>query len=357
MSELVGFRPDWTSAPGDTISDILEERSISTTEFARLIDQTPEEVSDLLQGRSTITLGIARELERILGASVEFWMTRDYQYREGIAELTDAERQWINELPVSDMIKFGWLKPIPLPAEELVSCLKFFNVPSVEAWHKKYAQVNQLVTFRTSPSYDSRPGSIAAWLRRGEIEAEDIECWSWDPEGFKSSLERIRPLTRRKDPNLFIPQLQRICAENGVAVAVVRAPAGCSTSGATNFIDSHKAILMLSYRYLSHDQFWFSFFHEAGHLLLHNSTNLYLEDDDTLRTSEEQEADDFAESILIPPEHRSEMLSLRGNSRDVIRFAVQLGVAPGIVVGQLQHYGKVPYNWLNGLKRRFPGEL
>jgi len=72
MTDTREFQPDWASPPGDTISDLLKERSLSTVEFAELIGQTPEEVDYLLLGRSTITLGTARQLERVLGASVEF---------------------------------------------------------------------------------------------------------------------------------------------------------------------------------------------------------------------------------------------------------------------------------------------
>jgi Zn-dependent peptidase ImmA (M78 family) len=111
--------------------------------------------------------------------------------------------------------------------------------------------------------------------------------------------------------------------------------------------------LQLSFRYLSDDQFWFSFFHEAGHLFLHGREGFFLEGMGTPATPQEQEANAFAERILVPPEWRDKMLALRTDSREVIRFARKLGIAPGIVVGQLQHYGRVKRSHLNGLKRRF----
>lgn len=356
MTDTREFRPDWASPPGDTISDLLRERGLSTMEFAKHIGQTPDEIDNLLLGRTTITLGIARQLERVLGASVEFWMSRDFQYREDVAELTSVERNWIAELPIGDMIKFGWLKPAPRPSEELPACLRFFNVPSVQAWNEQYSEVNNLVAFRTSPSYDSRPAAVAAWLRQGDIEAEAIECDPWDVESFQESLLEIRSLTRRKDPSQFIPQLQENCAKNGVAVVVVRAPSGCRESGATRFLTRRKALLMLSFRFLSDDQFWFSFFHEAGHLALHGKHKLFLEDDIARSTTEEEEANSFASNLLVPVEFQQEMLDLPSNDRSVVRFAVRMGISPGIVVGQLQHYDKIPHNWLNRLKRRYAWE-
>src|SRR5262245_58817382 len=117
------FCPDWASAPGDTIIDILQERQLSEAEFARRIGQALEDVKDLLQGRATITIAIARQLERVLGASVEFWMARDFQYRQDIARLDAVHEEWLAGLPVGDMIKFGWLTPVPHPSDEVTACL------------------------------------------------------------------------------------------------------------------------------------------------------------------------------------------------------------------------------------------
>lgn len=356
MNNEKAFSPDWASAPGDTITDILQERNLSEIEFANQLGQPIEDVKSLLQGRATITLDIARRLERVIGASVEFWMTRDFQYREDITKFNAAQKGWLSELPISDMIRFRWLKTIPHPSEELAVCLKFFNVPSIRAWQANYSELQQIVAFRTSPSYDSKLGAIAAWLRQGEIEAETIECKPWNAQYFQQSLAFIRSLTRIKEPKIFIPKLQQCCAESGVAVAIVRAPTGCRASGATYFLSKDKAILLLSFRYLTDDHFWFTFFHEAGHLLLHRNSRLILEGMETSSQAEEQEANEFAASTLIPTEYQSELLGLSTKSREVIRFAVRVGISPGIVVGQLQHFDKIGQNQLNGLKRRFEWE-
>ncbi len=350
------FHPDWASAPGDTIADILGERGLSLAEFAQRMGHTPEYARDLLEGRVSITIGIARRLEKLLGASVEFWMSRDFQYRQDIARLHAADEEWLTELPVEDMIKFGWLKPVPHPSDEMTACLRFFGVPSVSAWRQAYADLQEMVAFRTSPSFDSRPAAVAAWLRQGEIESDAIECSPWDPRRFEEALSSIRSLTRVKDPSRFIPELRKRCAASGVAVAVLRAPNGCRASGATRFLSRSKGLLLLSFRYLSDDQFWFSFFHEAGHLLLHGEKGFFLEGFDGPATTEEQEANEFAERTLVPPEFRLALLDLPADSRKVIRFARRIGVSPGIVVGQLQHYKRIRHNQLNRLKRRFRWE-
>lgn len=144
--------------------------------FARHIGQTLERTNDLLQGRATITVRTARELERVLGGSVEFRISRDYQYREDVARIHAEDEEWLNELPISDMIKFGWLQPPPRPSEEVEACLGFFGVPSVAAWRHAYNGLETLVAFKTSPTFDSRPATVTAWMRKGEIECANTEC-------------------------------------------------------------------------------------------------------------------------------------------------------------------------------------
>ena len=190
------FNPDWTSAPGDTIREILDQMGMSVAEFAERIGRARQEADDLLQGRATITLGIARRLQQAIGGSVEFWMSRDFQYRQDGARLREADNDWLDELPVGDMIRFGWLNPVPRPSEEMRVCLDFFGVTNVQEWRQHYAGLKKIVAFRKSPSFESRPAAIAAWLRRGEIEAESIKTAPWNPQRFRETLSEIRSLTQ-----------------------------------------------------------------------------------------------------------------------------------------------------------------
>jgi Zn-dependent peptidase ImmA (M78 family) len=160
-------------------------------------------------------------------------------------------------------------------------------------------------------------------------------------------------LTLKHKPHQFLPPLTELCAKSGVAVSVIRAPQGCRASGATRFISPQKAILQLSFRFLTDDHFWFTFFHEAAHLVLHRHAGLVLEDIAPLSPKEEQQANDFATDLLIPKKYSVEFAELRADSRQVLRFARKVGVSPGIVVGQMQHRGQIRRDYLNGLKRHF----
>lgn len=357
MIDNNAFSPDWTSHPGETVADILEERSLTAHEFARRIGHTLERTMELLDGRAPITIQTAQKLELVLGVPAAFWTTREAQYRQDLARIksNDLAEGWLEELPIADMIKFGWIPKVRSAADKVAACLRFFNVTTVDEWRATQNEVLGLAAFRTSPAFDSQQGAVFSWLRQGEIKSAELACEPWDPKRFEEALPHIRPLTRKKDPGRFIPELMEICAACGVAVTVVRSPSGCRASGATRFLSPTRALLLLSFRYLSDDHFWFTFFHEAGHLLLHGEKALCLEDVN-MSSAEEDAANTFAASILIPSQFQADLMRLRTEVRDVIRFAQLVGVSPGVVVGQLQKQGRIQPSQLNYLRRRFKWE-
>lgn len=352
MTELTHFLPDWASPPGATIRDIIEERGQSVADFASAMGGSVESARKLLDGSARINSEIADLLAKMFGISASFWLSRESQFREGMARLAKNE-EWLKELPVNDLIKFKWIRNSSSTNDKIAACLEFFGMPTVSDWRTHYEGGARLAAFRASKSFGSAEGSVLAWLRKGEIESSAMNCNDWNREAFRSSLPRVRSLTRQKDPSVFIPELQKLCAESGVAVVIARAPSGCRASGATRFVFANKALLMLSFRYLSDDHFWFTFFHEAGHLILHDTKDIFLEGGDLCSGTEEQEANDFASKQLVAPEYQGEMRSLPVDGRAVMRFARKIDVSPGIVVGQLQHLGTFTQRQLNNLKVRY----
>ncbi len=92
-------------------------------------------------------------------------------------------------------------------------------------------------------------------------------------------------------------------------------------------------------------------FHEIGHLLIHSKKDTFI-NDIGMHSGVEQEADGFASQILIPRQYDAELGELATTS-DVEEFAERLQIAPGIVVGRLQHDERWAYNRGNDLKQRF----
>src|SRR5439155_7434606 len=107
--------------------------------------------------------------------------------------------------------------------------------------------------------------------------ASEIDCGLWDPHKFREELQGIRALTRVEDPRQFVPELVKRCAACGVAVVVLRAPKGCRASGAARFLTPARPMILLSGRHLTDDHFWFTFYHEAGHLVLHGHKFVFVD--------------------------------------------------------------------------------
>ena len=351
------FAPTWASPPGHTIEDLLDEQGWTQAELAKRLDFTRKHVNDLVKGRTPISPITAMRLESVFGAPANFWLNREAQYQETLERRRAFDRlesaaDWLKEIPLADMGRLGWIERTRHKGEQVAICLQYFGVASVDAWRKQYEEAP--VAFRSSPKFRKKFGSVAAWLRRAESEATRIHCVRFDKAGFKESLVEARRLTDQVDPGVFVPELVKLCAAHGVAVVFVPAPKGCPVSGAARWLSPDKALLVLSLRHKTNDHLWFTFFHEAAHLLLHSKKMQFVDMDDGVPDESEEQANSFAKNILIPPGHVSQLRLLASTryvgKADVIQFAAQVGVAPGVVVGRMQKERWLPWSHLNGLK-------
>lgn len=320
------FEPDWAVPPGATIAAIIEDRSISTDSFAAVLGKSVDAVQRLLIGLDEVDINLAAQLSKYLGSSQNFWINREAQYRADNKRIRKAEGEvsrtaWVKQFPIDEMVSFGWIGSVRSSSEAAEECLRFFGVPSVAAWQARYASSIAAATFRISASAKAAPGAVSAWLRWAELVAERISSAEWNAEAFRESLCDVRRLTWQKSPDAFLPKLRDLCARAGVAVVVARTPKGCPASGATRFLSPTKALMVLSFRYRSDDQFWFTFFHEAGHLLLHGPNALFLEDGSEATATEEKEANVFAEMTLVSPDFMHALLEVRPTTDEVLRLA------------------------------------
>lgn len=359
FGSLADFAPDWFATPGDTVADLLAERGWTQVELALRMGYSPKHINQLLKGEAAITQDTAIKLEKVLGSTTRFWLGLEAQYREQLARKADvtalaADVGWLKELPLNDMVKYGWVRKVSDKAQQVHECLRFFAVSSVSAWRLQYQQ--PVAAYRASVKLTRTPESVAAWLRQGERLASDVLCDDFNKVRFEAVLADVRGLTRESDPHKFLPALQRLCSLAGVAVVVAPAPAGCPVSGATKWLGANKALILLSLRGKTDDKLWFTFFHEAGHLLKHGKSLTFLDilGEDGLNATEEAEADAFARDVLIPAaDYRLLATQARISAASVRACAAALGVSPGIVVGRLQYDRRLPWTHLNDLKVKY----
>lgn len=353
---LAEFTPDWLSTPGDTIADLLEERGWSQADLATRSGFTKKHVHLLLQGKAALSEDTALRLERVLGSSARFWMNLETQYREqllrreSIASL-EQDVTWLKELPLKDMVTFGWVEKAANKAQQVYVCLRYWGVASVAAWRAQYEQ--PVAAYRAAEKLIRKPAAVSAWLRQGEREAEKLRCGEYSQEKFEAVLQEVRGLTLEHDTAKFVPVLVEKCAQAGVAVVFAPAPKGCPVSGATKWLGANKALIMLSLRGKTDDKLWFTFFHEAGHLLKHGKRLIFLDilGEDGLKPEEEEQANAFARDFLINAGRYGVFCGGGLFTEAAIRaFARQEGVSPGIVVGRLQFDHRLGWERLNKLK-------
>ena len=356
---LADFAPDWVAVPGETIVDLLQERGWSQVDLAKRTGFTAKHVNLLLKGRAAITEETALKLERVLGSTARFWLNLEGQYREHLArheaiKSLGAHVDWLKELPLPDMVKFGWVRKTKDKLQQVFECLRYFGVATVDAWREQYER--PVAAYRASAKLIREPAAVSAWLRQGERTAEDMRVGEYDRDGFEAVLQDVRMLAVERDPGIFIPRLIELCARTGVAVVLAPAPKGCPVSGATKWLSANKALIMLSLRGKSDDKLWFSFFHEAGHLLKHGKRMTFLDilGEDGLDPNEEKQADAFARDFLIPPDpYASFLLAGVFTEATIRRFAVSVNTAPGIALGRLQFDGHLGWHSFNHLKVRY----
>jgi len=343
--------PDVAIPPGETLAETLEAVGMSQAELARRAGRPVQAVNEIIRGTKAITAETALQLERVLGVPATLWTRLEENYRLNKARLEDRERlaeevPLAQKYPYAEMASHGWVPKVSPWIDRVDELLRFFGVASLKEAPAVVAQ------FRKAKREPSRE-ALAAWLRQGQRLAENVEARPYDEQALRQALSRLRELTA-ENPRSFEPELRKRLADCGVALVLLPHLSKTYAHGATSWLRPDKAIVQMTLRCKWADIFWFSLFHELAHVLLHGRRSVFIEYDNGEKNEQEQEADNFAGGILIPENaYRRFVRECRLSARAVEAFARELAIAPGIVVGRLQHDGLLPYTHLNGLRVRF----
>lgn len=345
---------DYAVPPGETLRELLEEQGLTQRELSRRTDLSPKHVNRLLQGLVPLSADIAMRLERVTGTPARIWNRLEADYRSDLERIRaqrelSADVMWLKDFPVNVLVNRGCLPEEPADkVSRLEQLLVFFGVASVGAWHDIYDDL--ACVYRTTKAFEARDGSLATWLRLGELAARDLQCEPYDRERLNASLASLRDLTR-DSLGVAADKMRAICASCGIAVVFVEEVPGSRASGVTRWLTPDKALVQLSFRYRTDDHFWFTFFHEIGHVLRHGKKDVWIEENSAGNDPREAEADQFSRDILIPPRDAKRLPALKTIAQ-VRDFADRIGIAPGIVVGRLQHDTRWLHSKGNQLKRR-----
>lgn len=341
------------SPPGDTIQDHINFIGMSQAELAERMGRPKEKINDLIRGRDALTTATAYQLEKVLGIPASFWMNREKSYRKELYEIEQQEafekqKEWLRAFPIKELKKLGFLPETKEKHVLVDSLLKFYCVASVEEWEKIYLKNKVTVAFKVSLAHTKSPHAISAWLRMGEIQSKEIALAPFDKKKFRASLYEIKELAFKR-PNDFATKLKDICAKSGIALVFTKNLPKAPISGATRWFQN-KPIIQLAGKFAKNDHFWFTFFHEAAHILLHGKKEVFLEEVDGTRFDQEKEteANQYAFRIILPEAQVQEIVNdFPLNEKKILKYSKKFRVPEGILIGRLQQLKHIPNSFGN----------
>ncbi|MGQ4810321.1 hypothetical protein NKDENANG_03778 [Candidatus Entotheonellaceae bacterium PAL068K] len=357
MTTNIGVVSDMAISPGEVLQEEIEARGMTQKELAARLGRPPQVINEIIRAKKAITPHTAIGLGKVLGIDPQYWINLETDYRMTLARNQEKAAlannvEWLDAYPIREMIRRGWIEAGLDKISRLKALLAFLEVAVPEPFAYQEA-----VGFRITPAAQKKvsAGALTVWLRKGELEARERSIADYDAGVFREALDGIRQMTEAP-PAKFVPAMTALCAQAGVALCLVPELPKSGANGAARWLSARKALIQLSIRDKWADIFWFTFFHEACHLLHHRTRRRLvidgIADPDTAEL--EVEANQFARDLLIPPE-AWQVFCKQGSftSQSVGKFARSIQIAPFIVVGRLQKEKRLPYNQLTSLKCRY----
>lgn len=341
---ILTYRPDYAIPPGETLKEVMVSLGMTQQELAIRTGLSVQTLIRIFNGVQPISYETADVLEMTTGTPARFWNNLETRYRERLTALernsslaTDLD--WLKSIPTAELIRRGAVQDSDDRAERLRNTLSFYGVSSVAAWNELWER--PAVAARRSACFETLLGPASAWIRLGELEAQKIDCEAFSKERLVETISALRRLTTETDAGAMAAAMSKLCAACGVALALVPEMKKVPWNGATSWVTPEKVMVLLNLRGKGEDRFWFSFFHEIGHVL-HDSKKDLLINDGSQDDPREARADAFAAETLIPTKQNGRVAALR-TPGEVEALARELCIAPGIVAGRHQF---LTQNWI-----------
>lgn len=333
--------------PGYTIKEQLDDRGLTQKEFALRMELSEKHVSKLINGEVLLTSDVAIRLENVLGIPAQFWLNLESIFREKLKKIElennmEEDKCIAAKMPYNQMVKYGWIIDTSDKSQRVFNLRKYFEINRLGLLLEK---ANLNVLFRRVAITDNSNFALMTWAQQAKIKSRECKVDAINIKDLKKSIELFRSMTNKNLEDVF-EELVDTLSSNGVALILLPHLEGTFLHGATFYYDN-KIVLGLTIRGKDLDKFWFSFFHELGHITLGHINKDYYDE-------MEEEANDFAKNTLIPEDKYKSFIS-KGNfgQQDIIRFANEIGVYYDIVLGRLQKDNFLPFSKYSWMKRKY----
>ncbi|TRX36642.1 ImmA/IrrE family metallo-endopeptidase [Flavobacterium restrictum] len=355
MATITQYYPQTVSHPGTTLAEILAEKEMGSKEFAVRTGKPEKTISDVLNGKSGITPEMGILFEQVLKIPSHFWVNRQTTYDEYLARVEYQKTieegiEWSKIFPFAKMASLGWVAPTTKKEEKVTYLFEYFEVANTKGYYDFYHNQKLLVNFRISLKKNENAGAIAAWLRQGEIQANAFTIPEFDKKKLNKILPKLKTIMALQ-PNDFFSQIQTLCNYAGVKVVHTPCLPKAPIHGSTRWLND-VPLVQLSGRYKRNDIFWFTFFHEIGHILLHGKKYISIEnmEYDGENQVYENEANEFSAELLLNKEQEQEITNNHTLTEiDVVKYANKFKTHPAVIIGRLQHLKLLPFGMGNSL--------
>ncbi|MDD7389226.1 MAG: HigA family addiction module antitoxin [Lachnospiraceae bacterium] len=356
-----GISRDLIIHPGETIADILEERGISQVELAALTGVSPAYVSNVIAGKKNISAKFAFALEYALDVPKSFWLNLQANYDaellEFMEESTITEEELEAREALKDIVKFLRQIKKMLPREKkedsILSLRKALKVSNL-------ANLKDIVpagAFRMASNTTVDPYVLGAWIRICQLTGEKTNISGvFDPKQIDSLITELKQIMNSRNVNLQVA-LRNTMEKYGIDFSIIKNFRGAPVHGYICQKPDESLQMVVTIRGAYADIFWFSLFHELGHIMNGDigRTSKFL--DDGSDEKKEIAADKFARDKLLDPTAYTAFISKNDFSIETIcAFAKEQNVRPYIVIGRLQKEKYLDYSCYSDYKTRYKWE-
>jgi HTH-type transcriptional regulator / antitoxin HigA len=336
-------------SPGQLLSALLSDKGWTQRVLAIVLGMDETGVNKIVADKRSISAELALSLEELFGIAAGdiLALQKDFELaRARIVARPDPKRairaKLFGGLPVSEMIKRGWLnvddvRDLPVVERELAG---FFSVASVEE-----IEILPHAAKKTVVSAETTPVQLA-WLYRVKQIASEMIVARYSKQKLESALEALKKTQIAPEETRKVP---RVLAEAGVRFLIVEALPGSKIDGVCFWLDDISPVIGMSLRFDRIDNFWFVLRHEIEHVLQeHGKQKIAI--DTEMRGEKSSEGIDLSDDERIANEAASEFCVPKKSmdafiarkfplftDRDIRGFAATLKIHPGIAVGQLQY--------------------
>jgi len=335
--------------PGETLKEVINQQGYTQKEFALRLGLSEKHVSNLINAKAELTKETAEKLESVLGIPSSFWNDLEARYREELVKV-EQENKFMEEMeitkkvPYSEMVANGWIDKASSSEKKIKSLRTFFGVANLNLLTDSDLS---RVAFRELSKENRNDLKLLVWLTQAKKEASSLPTSKINLKLLQANLGKIRELTLKKQA-FDLEELRSILSECGLALIILPHLKGSFLHGLT-FKYKNKIVVGLTIRGKDLDKFWFSLFHEIGHIVL----NHIVDSNEEIPDKEEQ-ADTYAKNILIPEDEYEKFISGRNfKKQSIIDFSKRINIDTGIVVGRLQKDKLISYLVHNDLKSKF----